>query len=328
MDDGRALGNLNNFIAGLLFGLFAPFFSLLCVFGFETKKLTRTGALFGHANFFLLLAFSMIAVRMGGYAPGSIHGGPHGLYPLVPYDNTTVYNSTASHNATELAVPANPSGDPQGVPQGSPFQMHKDGDEKSSSSESHDDDDDEGHNNHEEWKEKHHGHRGKHGRKGYNRENWHKNEHGQRRKGCKMFKYAIGASLVAGLVFLVISLKSFKRFMAIYRIRENKPESDTIAVVSEAGNCRGFFFGVLASLLWPMVGTALVLIIRRKNLTSRYGALHGLGVFFVIVGVLGAFHGVPPFALLKGLLLCQITSAHFKRAIASANALESKTSNC
>lgn len=321
VDDGRALGNLNNFIAGLLFGTFSPFFSLLCVFGFETKKLTRTGALFGNANFFLLLAFSLIALRTNSYVQENhFRHGAHGLHPFMPFDNTTASNSTElPHNVTDVVVPANPQ-----RPQGEPNQVHQDEDNSSESHDSHDK------THAEEWKEKHHRHKNKHWKNKHNQMEGADKEHGhgQRGKGCKMFKYAVGASVIAGLVFLITALKSFKRFMSIYRTRENKPESDTVKVVSEAGNCRGFFFGLLASLIWPMVGTALVLIVRRKNLTSRYGALHGLGVFFVLVGILGAFHGVPPFAVLKGLLLCQITSAHFKRAIASANALEAKTANC
>jgi hypothetical protein len=323
VDDGRALGNLNNFIAGLLFGTLSPFFSLLCVFGFESKKLTRTGTLFGHANFFLILALSLIAFGTGSYTPHRPHGGEHGIDPFFPFP---VSNTTVTQNATDLAFP---QGGPQGVPQGGPFeagredsddehdQKSDDSDEKNDSNEKSDDDDKKG--EHDEKEGQSEKKKGKHGDK---------KEHGRRKKGCKMFKISVGASFVVGFIFLIISLKSFRRFMAIYRIRENKPESDTVKVVSEAGNCRGFFLGLIASFLWPMVGTALILIIRRKNLTSRYGALHGLGIFFVFIGVAMAFHGVPPFAVLKGLLLCQISAVHFKRAIASANALEAKATNC
>jgi len=237
VDDGRALGNLNNFIAGLLFGTFSPFFSLLCVFGFETKKLTRTGALFGNANFFFLLAFSLIALRAGSFVAYHGHHG-HGVHPFMPFDNNTISNSTEMlHNATDLAVP---QGNPEGVPQGAPYQVRHEA-EKSDSSESNSHDADDDKEEHAQ-KQKHHGGHRKHGKKDGFRKEWHKKEHGQRKRGCKMFKMAVGASLIAGFVLLIISVKNFKRFMAIYRIRENKPESETVKVVSEAGNCRGFFF--------------------------------------------------------------------------------------
>jgi len=310
-DDGRALGNLNNFIAGLLFGTLSPFFSLLCVFGFESKKLTRTGTLFGHANFFLLLAVSMIAFGTSPYAHSRPHDRPHGIQPFVPFDNYTIDNTTEIvNNATDLAQTVGE------LPQGGPFEAF--GREDSS-------DDDIDHKNGDDDEEKKK--LGEHEKEGHFKKGKH-GEHGRKKKGCKMFKIAVGVSFAVGFIFLIISMKSFKRFMAIYRIRENKPECDTVQVVSEAGNCRGFFLGAIASFLWPMVGTALVLIFRRKNLTSRYGALHGLGIFFIAVGIAMAFHGVPPFAVLKGLLLCQISAVHFKRAIASASAREAKTSNC
>jgi len=60
-DDGRPLGNLTNFILGLVYGSVAPIFSLITVYGFESSKLTRTGTIFGNANFFLLLAASIVA---------------------------------------------------------------------------------------------------------------------------------------------------------------------------------------------------------------------------------------------------------------------------
>jgi len=304
-DDGRALGNLNNFIAGVLFGTFSPFFSLLCVFGFETKKLTRTGTLFGHANFFLLLATCLLAFGTGPHGTAPPHD-PHGMIiPLPPYNNTIVYpsgeNSAASADPSGVTAPDLPMPGPQGGSgSGVPNQ----------DSDSEDSDEEKKHKEGKEF--------GKHGGRGEGTP-----------KGCKkMYKIAVGVTFAVGIIFLIASCKSMRRFMAIYRTRENKSESEVVKVVSEAGNCRGFFLGLVASLVFPWVGTALVLIIRRKNLTSRYGALHGLGVVFIIVGIVGAFHGVPPVALLKGLLLCQISSVHFKRAIASANAQEEKASNC
>jgi hypothetical protein len=310
-DDGRALGNLNNFIAGLLFGTFSPFFSLLCVFGFETKKLTRTGTLFGHANFFLLVAACLLAFGTGPHGAPQPHE-PHGMIiPLPPYNNTIASASDSVYPTGEnsAASAADPSGVtapglPMPDPQGGSVPNHD------SESDSEDSDEEKKHKEGKEFKKE-----GKHGE--------------GKRKGCKkMYKIAVGVSFAVGIIFLIASCKSMRRFMAIYRTRENKTESEVVKVVSEAGNCRGFFLGFIASLVCPWFGTALVLIIRRKNLTGRYGALHGLGVFFVIVGIVGAFHGVPPVALLKGLLLCQISSVHFKRAIASANAQEEKASNC
>jgi hypothetical protein len=320
-DDGRSLGNLNNFIAGLVFGTISPFFSLICIYGFESKKLTRTGALFGHANFFLLLAFSLLAFGKGPYGP---QNGGHGLQPIQPFNNFTLPNESPY-------IPASSDYSSEDIPEttaGSDF--YDSGAQSGTDDVAYGTDGvvgtvvaaDIAHKEDSHEKKGHHGEK-KHGDKKEHR------EHKRKEGGCKkMFKIAVGASLAVGLVFMVISMKSFRRFMVIYRTRENKAEADTVKAVSEAGNCRGFFLGMIASILWPMVGTALVLIIRRKNLTSRYGAIHGLGVMMVIGGIVLAFHGIPPVLLFKGLLLCQISSVHFKRAIASANAVSTKAADC
>lgn len=338
VDDGRALGNLYNFIVGVLFGTFAPFFSLVCVYGFESKKLTRTGALFGSANFFILLAACLIAF---GAAPhGPRHGHGLGMYHFAPLSFNNHTNTDPVRNSTDLIEPSLPL---LGRPGEEGPVGHK---EDNDNDDENDDDKNEKdiskkHVNgeekeHEEEKNRKHktgkDKNGKH-KKGnhskFGEENHRKSGKGHRRfKKCRMFKFAVGGSFIVGLLFLVAAIKSFRGFMSIYRVRENKPECDNVRAVSDAGSCRGFFFGMIASLLWPLIATALVIVIRRKDLSSRYGAIHGLGVFFIIIGSIMAFHGVPPIALFKGLLLCQISAVHFKRAIASANSLEGKISHC
>jgi len=292
VDDGRALGNLNNFILGLLFGFFSPFFSLLCVFGFESKKLTRTGVLYGHANLFLLVAFGLLAFRAAPHAYSGFHGA-HNL--TLPAENSTlVYDPSFNVTASELH--------PE-VPQGVPNQPAGDDSEESDSSNESNE-----HKRHKgEDKKEHKGNHkgGKHGE--------------ERKRSCqKMLQRAIWTTFAIGVTFLFLASRSLSRFMIIYKMRENKNESDMVKSVSNAGTLRGFFMAMIVSLLWPMVGTALVILVRRKHLADRYGAVHGLAVFFVCSGIVLALHGVPPIFLLKGMILSQIAAVHFKRAIADA----------
>jgi hypothetical protein len=294
VDDGRALGNLNNFILGLLFGFFSPFFSLLCVFGFESKKLTRTGVLYGHANLLLLLAFGLLAFRAAPRAYTGFHGA-HNL--TLPAENTTlVHDPSFNVTASELH--------PE-VPQGDLFSMSSEDDEPNQP---------EQHKRHKE--------------KGEHRENHQGGKHREERKrSCqKMLKKAIWTTFALGMVFLFLATRSLSRFMVIYKMRENKAEADMVKSVSNAGTLRGFFLSMIVSLLWPMVGTALVILVRRKHLADRYGAIHGLAVFFVCSGIVLALHGVPPIFLLKGMVLSQIAAVHFKRAIADAAANDPKHS--
>jgi len=213
-DDGRQLGNLTNFMQGLVFGAVAPILSLIGVFGFETSKLTRTGALFGNANFFLLFAAGLVSSVIR-------HGlNPHiKLYALIP--------------------------------------------------------------------------------------------------------------LFLGIIFVMVSKCSFRRFLYVYRTRTNKTESEEVKVVSEAGKCCSFLTGFLASLFFSLLGASIVLIARRRNLRARFGAFAGLGVSLIIGGVVLLFvKGIPPVLIGMGLFLIQISAVHFKRAIASALAKEGNTSSC
>jgi len=203
-DDGRPLGNLTNFIQGLVFGTFAPIFSLMTVYGFETSKLTRTGAIFGNANFFLLLAA--------------------GLVVSVVHEHI---------------------------------------------------------------------------------------------RSCAKL-WAI-APLVVGLIFLIAAKKSLRWFMWVYDARENKTESEKVKVVSESGSCCGFALAFLASFLLPILGTFVVLIAKRRYLKSRMGAFYGLGFALIITGTVLAFKGVPPVLLAIGLMLVQVSAAHFKRALSEAD---------
>jgi hypothetical protein len=214
-DDGRPLGNLSNFIQGLFFGTFAPIFSIISVYGFETSKLSRTGTLFGNANFFLILAAGIIS-------------------------------SVTNHHL----------------------------------------------------------------------------------KSCGKL-YAI-APLVLGLIFLLVAHKSLKWFLWTYKSRANKTESEEVKVVSQSGRCCSFISAFLASLFFSLLGLVIVLIARRRYLSSRYGAFYGFGFGLIVAGITLSFYGVPPVLLAVGLVLNQISSAHFKRAIASAEALEEKnnTTQC
>jgi len=203
-DDGRPLGNLTSFTFGVLSGTVLPFLSLMFVYGFESNRLARTGALYGHANFFILLAiFSLRHI---------------GLLALLPF--------------------------------------------------------------------------------------------------------------LIGLLFLVISRKSFTRFMFAYNTRQNKTADEEVVTVSQIGTPCKFVLAFLAALLLPIVGAPIALIAGRKLLRSRCGAIAGLSVQLMVFGIIHIVHGLPPALFLFGLILVEISSVHFRRAIASAEQKEGAVSNC
>jgi hypothetical protein len=217
-DDGRAFGSFTHFLVSAFLGTVAPLFSLMIVFGFETSKLARTGALFGTANFFLIVAASIVAVV-----------------------NHLIFSKTE-------------------------YITHHDV----------------------------------------------KNAH-----------IAAGVSLILGLIIVVIAIRSWKRFLFHYRTRETKKEHEVVDVISNVGSCKEYALSMLISVVFPIIGTAIVIIVRRRYLQGRFGALIGLGVYFVSQGIVQAFQAVPPFGIFVGLFLLELTAIHFKRAIICAEKTQS-----
>jgi len=133
-----------------------------------------------------------------------------------------------------------------------------------------------------------------------------------------------------GLIFLIAAKKSFRWFLYVYRTRENKTESEEVKTFAGPGKCCGFILALLASLLFSLLGTFVALIAGRRSLRARFGAFIGLGISLVGKGIylsVRQFH-FGPGVILLGLLLMQISAAHFKRAIASAQAKVEATNEC
>jgi len=125
-------------------------------------------------------------------------------------------------------------------------------------------------------------------------------------------------SILFGLLWLAISLKHYFHFVWVYSRRENKKEEELVHTITQPGCCFQTCIGFVSSFLFPIIGTAIVLIIRRDSLRSRYGAIFGLGVNFIALGIFGAVIGFPPVLLLLGLLIVEFSSVHFRRAIICA----------
>jgi len=123
-----------------------------------------------------------------------------------------------------------------------------------------------------------------------------------------------------GFLWLAISFKNWCRFIWTFYSRIDKKEEEMVRTISQAGCCFQFWTGLLASLVLPVIGTAIVLIARRNYLRSRYGALFGLSLHFIVCGIVASVKGFPPVFLLLGLIIAQSSAVHFRRAIICAEA--------
>lgn len=133
--------------------------------------------------------------------------------------------------------------------------------------------------------------------------------------------------MVVGLIALIISVKSFKWFLWTYKTRENKSDHEVVKVISKVGGCAGFVVSFLVSLIFPFIGVMLMLIIGRKELRMRYGALVGFSFYLILSGsVMSIFHGIPPIEFLAGMLLVEMSLVHFKRAFLTAE--QQPVNNC
>jgi hypothetical protein len=198
-DDGRPFGTFIDFVSTLTLGSFFPILSLILVFGMETSKLSRTGVMFGHANFFFGLSAILLAVAHHHHVHGSV----------------------------------------------------------------------------------------------------------------------IVLSAVVGLIFLIISLKKFRKFLYFYRTRESKPERELVKVISQVGSCKEFVMCFVISFFFSVIGTLILIAARRKYLYSRYGAVCGFGFNLIFCGIHWALNGVPV-PLIAGLVILELALVHFRRAIVCA----------
>jgi len=202
IDDGRQLGSFQNFVVSVIFGTISPVLSVILMFGMETSKLSRLGAIFGTANSLIML--------------------PAIITAYMVHMNRHIENS-------RLVIP-----------------------------------------------------------------------------------------LIIGIIALVFALKSWREFLYIYRRRENKTDEERVKVISQIG-CHGeFAASFFVSLLLPVFGALICVIIKRKSIMGRYGALSGFGLCFIIMGTVMAFKGIPPVLLITGILLMEFSLVHFRRALVCA----------
>jgi len=131
-------------------------------------------------------------------------------------------------------------------------------------------------------------------------------------------KVVLPVTLVLASIFLISAIKSWKRFSRIYRERSNKRDSELVHSITPAGTRKQFIIAYLVSFFIPIIGTAIMLIVRRKFLKSRYAALHALAIHVIIAGIHAAAKGFPPVAVLLGLIMVQTLVVHFRRAIICA----------
>jgi len=127
------------------------------------------------------------------------------------------------------------------------------------------------------------------------------------------------ASIIFSVIFFIASIKSWCRFSWIYRTRPNKTEDEKVKGISISGRCFHFWIGFLVSFFFGFLGAGIVLIARRNVLRARYGALFGLAVSFIVIGILMAVKGFPAVLLALGLFLAEISIVHFRRAIITAD---------
>jgi len=132
--------------------------------------------------------------------------------------------------------------------------------------------------------------------------------------------WAIITLFVLGLVMLVAAVKSFRRFLYIYGTRQNKTQEETVKVISQKGTCGEFMATFFVSLLFPFIGAFISIIVRRRYLYGRYGALSGFGFAFVATGVAFSFMGCcpAPVVLFLGLIIMELSMVHFRRALMCA----------
>jgi hypothetical protein len=130
-----------------------------------------------------------------------------------------------------------------------------------------------------------------------------------------------GLPLVFGFIFLVIAMKSWRRFLYFYRTRETKAEEEKVRVISQTGSCTEFAITFFVSLILPVIGVLISIIARKNSLLGRYGALSGFGFCLIVLGVLCTFQGMPPAALALGLFIMELSLVHFRRAIVCAESV-------
>jgi len=82
--------------------------------------------------------------------------------------------------------------------------------------------------------------------------------------------------------------------------------------------CGEFAASFFVSLLLPVFGALISVIIKRKSLLGRYGALSGFGLCLIIMGTAMTFKGIPPILLIVGILMMEFTMVHFRRALVCA----------
>jgi len=123
---------------------------------------------------------------------------------------------------------------------------------------------------------------------------------------------------IVGIIFLVIAVMSFRRFLYIYRIRQEKTPEEKVKVISQIGCRKEFLITFFVSLFFPVIGTFIGLIARRNYLYGRYGALSGFGCFLLVVGILCSFTAHIPVPLFIGLFIVEFALVHFRRAIICA----------
>jgi len=137
--------------------------------------------------------------------------------------------------------------------------------------------------------------------------------------------FSIFFTFILGLLILICALKSFRQFLYTYSIRQNKTEEELVKVVSQTGTCCEFAGTFFVSLVFPIIGTLVSIIVKRNSLLGRYGALSGLGFLFVVIGIFSSFSGHPPALLFFGLLVMEISLVHFRRALICAEIPKTST---
>jgi len=142
-------------------------------------------------------------------------------------------------------------------------------------------------------------------------------------------------SLIIGMIFMIISLKSWNRFLFVYITRPNKTDQESIRVITPIGTVCDFILTYIISVFFGVFGALACLLVKRKSLYGRYGAVSGFGMCILFSGMmvffLRLFVGVEnyypfpqqfpvPFPLLiaAGIIIIEFSMVHFRRALVCA----------
>jgi len=140
------------------------------------------------------------------------------------------------------------------------------------------------------------------------------------------FWIAAGVLGLFFLVFIVIAIVKWRRYIAMYEDECRRQIESDVKIISPLGKRSEYWTCGLVSFFFPLIGTSFVILLN-KNIYARYGAMKGFALSLLIAGLL--LFMSPIIFILGGNVLVFfgftffiMASVHFERAIIVANVQE------